>query len=104
MPTTRRGVQGLHKEEAMEVIKELGFPCASAWSSDELKQVIEGTLFPENETTAQKALKGHQLHDEGPADRKGNRSWGPRHVKHDECSHKAFKFATQSLPWSTSKS
>ena len=58
MPTSRREVQALHKEEAVKVIEELGFPFGSTWSADELKQVIEESLFPENETAAQKALKG----------------------------------------------
>ena len=58
IPTSRSGVQGLHKAEAVRVIEELGLPFSPAWNADELKQIIEENLFPKNETAAQRAMKG----------------------------------------------
>lgn len=58
MPTSRSGVQLLHKAEAVELIQELGLPFSPAWSVDELKQIIKEDLFPKDESDAQKALKG----------------------------------------------
>ena len=57
-PTSRSGVQQLHKAEAVELVQELGLPLSPAWPLDELKQIIKEALFSDDESASQKSLKG----------------------------------------------
>ena len=58
MPTSRSGVQSLHKPEAAKLIQELGLPFSPAWTSDELKQILKEHLFPKDKSASQRELKG----------------------------------------------
>ena len=58
MPASRSEVQALHRAEAVKVIEENGLPYSPAWSADEMKHISKENLFPLQETSAQKAMKG----------------------------------------------